>query len=76
MFGFFKKKMEKDPYLEKVASILHQTIGTTLPLENAYNLAEECLHELKNNISRLRNIWYGNSLSKLNHYRSTRCIGD
>jgi len=52
MLGFFKKKMKKDPYLERVASILHQTIGTTLPLENAYNLAEECLHELRNNISK------------------------
>lgn len=50
MFGLFKKK--KEPYLERVASILHQTIGPTLPLENAYNLAEECLQELRSNISR------------------------
>lgn len=52
MLGFFKKKKKKDPYLENVASILHQTIGATLPLENAYNLAKECLNELRNNISK------------------------
>lgn len=50
MFGFFKKK--KEPYLEGVASILHQIMGPMLPLENAYPLAEEYLQELRSNISR------------------------
>ena len=49
MFGLFKKK-PKDEYLIRVASILHTTLGLSLPLENAYGLAEECLHELRNNI--------------------------
>ena len=46
---FFKKK--KDPYLENVGAILHQVLKPALPLENAYNLAEECLGDLKNDIS-------------------------
>ena len=51
MFGFFKKTSCKDQYLLKVAAILHENIGPTLPLENAYNLAQECLSELKAHIS-------------------------
>ena len=50
MFGFFKKIIKKDPYLERVALIMHQTIGPAFPLENAYNMAEECLHDLRINI--------------------------
>ena len=51
MFGFLKKKNEKVQYLLRVAAILHENTGPTLPLKNAYNLAEECLNELKGNIS-------------------------
>lgn len=51
MFSLFKKKSTKDQYLLKVATILHENIGQTLPLENAYNLAEECLKELRAHIS-------------------------
>lgn len=51
MFGFFKKKSGKEQYLIRVAAILHENIGPTLPLENAYNLAEECLNELRSHIS-------------------------
>ena len=51
MFRFFKKKGDKDQYLLKVAEILHENIGPTLPLENAYNLAGECLNELRGHIS-------------------------
>lgn len=51
MFGLFRKK-GKDQYLLKVASILHDNIGPELPLENAYNLAEESLNELRGNISK------------------------
>ena len=51
MFGFLKKKNEKVKYLLRVAAILHENTGPTLPLKNAYNLAEECLNELKGNIS-------------------------
>lgn len=50
MFGFFKRKSGKDQYLLKVAEILHENIGPTLPLENAYNLAGECLNELRGHI--------------------------
>jgi hypothetical protein len=49
---FKKKKAGKDEYLEKVASILHSTIGPMMPMQNAYDLAEECLGELKGNISK------------------------
>ena len=52
LFDIFKKKTGKDQYLEKVASILHSTIGPMMPLQNAYNLAAECLGELKGNISK------------------------
>jgi hypothetical protein len=52
MFGIVKKKGGKDQYLLKVAEILHKNIGPILPLENAYNLAEECLDELREHISR------------------------
>jgi hypothetical protein len=52
MFGFLKKKNGKDQYLLRVAEILHENVGPTLPLKNAYNLAEECLSELRGNISR------------------------
>lgn len=51
MFGFLKKKNGKDKYLLRIAAILHENVGPTLPLKNAYNLAEECLNELKVNIS-------------------------
>lgn len=51
-FDIFEKKTAKDTYIEKVASILHTTIGPMMPLQNAYNLAEECLGELKGNISK------------------------
>jgi hypothetical protein len=51
MFGFSKKKMKKDSYLEKVASVLQEYMRSSLPLENAYNLAEECLQELRGKIS-------------------------
>lgn len=51
MFGFFKKKGGKNQYLNRVAAILHENIGPTLPAENAYNLAEECLNELRSHIS-------------------------
>ena len=48
MFGLFKKK---DPYLENVGAILHQALKPRMPLENAYNVAEECLGKLKADIS-------------------------
>lgn len=50
LFNIFKKKTGKDQYLEKVAFILHSTVGPTMPIENAYNLAAECLGELRGNI--------------------------
>lgn len=53
MFGLFKKNnAPRDLYLEKVADILFSTMGSVLPLQNAYSLAEECLTELRNNISK------------------------
>lgn len=52
LFELFKKKAGKDQYLEKVASILHSTIGPMMPIESAYSLAAECLGELKGNISK------------------------
>lgn len=52
MFGFFKNKTKQDPYLEKVAAILHATMAPMMPLQNAYNLAMECLSELHENISK------------------------
>lgn len=52
LFNLFKKKTGKDQYLEKVATILHSTIGPMMPIQNAYNLAVECLGELKGNISK------------------------
>ncbi len=48
MFVFFKKKTGKDQYLVRVAAILHENIGPTF---NTYGLAEECLSELRGNIS-------------------------
>ena len=51
MFGLFKKKNTQDPYLEKVAAILHTTMAPMLPLQNAYNLAAECLSELQGHIA-------------------------
>lgn len=48
----FKKKAGKDQYLEKVASILHSSIGSMMTIESAYSLAAECLGELKGNISK------------------------
>jgi hypothetical protein len=52
LFGFFKNKTKQDPYLEKVAAILHATMAPMMPLQNAFNLAEECLSELHENISK------------------------
>lgn len=48
MFGFSKKKAGGDQYLLRVAAILHENIG---PIFNAYGLVEECLGELRGNIS-------------------------
>lgn len=52
MFNIFKKKSSKDQYLGEVASILNTTMGAILSMENAYNLAAECLEELKGKISK------------------------
>ena len=52
MFGLFKSKSTKDPYLERVAVILNKTVGPELPIQNAYDLAVECLGELKANIAK------------------------
>jgi hypothetical protein len=52
IFNLFRKKAAKDPYLEKVASILHSTLRPMMPIQNAYDLAAECLGELKSNISK------------------------
>lgn len=51
MFGLFKKKITQDPYLAKVAAILHTTMAPMMPLQNAYSLAAECLGELQGHIS-------------------------
>lgn len=51
MFGLFKKKNTQDSYLEKVAAVLHTTMAPMMPLQNAYNLAAECLGELQGNIA-------------------------
>ncbi len=51
-FDLFKKKPSKDPYLEKVAAMLHSTLGPMLPLPQAYNLAAECLSDLRQLISK------------------------
>lgn len=48
MFDFFKKKNGNDQYLGRVAAILRENIGPTF---DAYGLAEECLNELRGNIS-------------------------
>lgn len=50
MFGIFNRKSAKDPYLERVAASLHKTLGPVFPSQNAYDLAAECLDELKANI--------------------------
>ena len=47
LFDLFKKKPSKDPYLERVASILHTTLAPILPLPQSYGLAAECLNDLK-----------------------------
>ena len=52
LFDLFKKKSSNDPYLERVASILHSTLGPMLPLPQAYGLAAECLTDLKGMISK------------------------
>lgn len=52
MFGLFKKKTAQDPYLEKVAAILHSTMTPMMPQQNAYNLAAECLGELQGHIAK------------------------
>lgn len=52
MFGLFKRKPPQDPYLEKVAAILHDYMKPMMPLQNAYGLASECLGELKGHISK------------------------
>jgi hypothetical protein len=49
MFGIFERK--KDPYLEAIGAILHQIFKSRMPLDNAYNVAEECLGKLRNDIS-------------------------
>lgn len=52
MFTFFKKKKApQDPYLEKIAAILHTTMGPMMPLQNAYRVAAECLGELHGHIA-------------------------
>ncbi len=51
MFGLFQKKSTQDPYLAKVAAIIHTTMGPMIPLQNAYSLAAECLGELQEFIS-------------------------
>ena len=51
MFGLFKKKNTQDPYLVRVAAILHTTMAPMMPLQNAYNLAAECQGELQGRIS-------------------------
>ena len=48
MFESIYKKKVKDKYIEEVALILNNAIGSALPLKNAYTLAEECLRELRN----------------------------
>ncbi|GAA4106294.1 hypothetical protein [Zhongshania borealis] len=48
MLGFLKMKRRKDEYLRRVVPILQKNIG---PGFNAYSLAEECLGELRGNIS-------------------------
>ena len=50
LFDLFKKKPSKDPYLERVASILHSTLAPMLPLPQAYGLAAECLSDLRQQI--------------------------
>lgn len=52
LFDLFKKKPSNDPYLERVASILHSTLAPILPLLQAYSLAAECLSDLKGLISK------------------------
>lgn len=46
-FDLFKKKPSNNPYLERVASILHSTLAPMLPMPQAYSLAAECLSDLK-----------------------------
>lgn len=52
LFGIFNRRSARDPYLERVAAILNKTLGPVLPNQNAYDLASECLDELKANIAR------------------------
>ena len=52
LFDLFKKKPSTDPYLERVASILHATLAPMLPLPQAYVLAAECLSDLTGLISK------------------------
>ena len=51
LFGIFKTKTTQDPYLEKVAAILHTNMAPMMSLQNAYNLAAECLGELQDHIA-------------------------
>jgi len=44
----------QDPYLGKVAAILHETLKPDISRQNAYGLAEECLGELQDVQSMLR----------------------
>lgn len=50
LFGLFKKKYSHNPYLSGVAAILHKTMGPIMPLQNAYDLAAECMAELQGHI--------------------------
>lgn len=52
LFDLFKKKPSSDPYIERVAFILHSTLAPMLPLPQAYSLAAECLSDLKGLISK------------------------
>ena len=48
MFGYFRKQSGKDQYVLRVAAILREYIG---PAFHAYNLAEECLGDLRDSIA-------------------------
>lgn len=52
LFDLFKKKPDNDPYLERVASILHLTLAPMLPPTQAYSLAAECLTDLEGMIDK------------------------
>lgn len=52
MFNLFKKKDSDDEYLKKVASILFETTGKAMSMQNSYGLATESLSELRDKISK------------------------